>query len=78
MKKTEEDVQKQGKKKEASKALNGGGNKSASSKTALDSILAPKQRKAQESKDVFNVNGKRQSLLATKPAGKYGNGDEAK
>jgi ATP-binding cassette subfamily F protein 2 len=75
MKKTEEDVQKQGKKKETSKASNGGGVKSA---TALDSILAPKQREAQESKDVFNVDDVRKSLSATEPACEYVNGDKAK
>jgi ATP-binding cassette subfamily F protein 2 len=78
MKKTEEDVQKQGKKKEMSKASNGGGVKSASSKTALDSILAPKQREDQESKDVFDVDEVRKSLSATDPACEYVNGDKAK
>ncbi len=78
MKKTEEDVKKQGKKKETSKASNGGGVKSASSKTALDSILAPKQREDQESKDVFDVDEVRKSLSATDPACEYVSGDKAK
>lgn len=67
MKKTDGD-QKQGKKKETTtKPSNKGGEKSASSKTALDSILEPKQRDAQESKDVFNVDDVRKTLPVTEP-----------
>lgn len=64
MKKTDEDLKKEAKKKEKAKTSNG----SARSGSALDSLLAPKPREAPESKDVFDVTDVKESLPAQDPA----------
>ena len=67
MKKTDDDQKQRRKKETTTKPSNKIGEKSASSKTALNSILEPKQRYNQESTDVFNVDDVRKTSPATEP-----------
>ena len=66
MKKTDEDLKKEAKKKEKAQASNGAPPTPASN-LELDSLLASKQR--EEKKDAFDVSSVKTSLPSTEPAG---------
>lgn len=61
MKKTNEELEKEKAKKEAKPSQNGNGKKSGSN-SALDSLLAPKQRDEEEIKDAWDVQEVTESL----------------
>ena len=69
MKKTEDDVRKETKKKEGTKVVANGGGGKTTGPANLDSILAPKQRDSSEShkEDTFNVDDVKASLPVVEP-----------
>ena len=68
VKKSEDELRKEAKKKEST-TLSNGGKKTGSANSALDSILAPKQRESLESinEDAFNINDVKASLPSVEP-----------